>query len=479
VQRMVRKTGLVAKKAGFCWNVGGWQEAKLDYLVGSRLSEDYGLTGHYVVMPSERSYEALSGCKNVTRAPNFFCGNLPALKKVHHEHELELPEGVTLELLRFSDLVLREMPRERAFDIICAYLSFWEDFFLRHSEIKFIVTYATGGIIGRTAFCVGKRLGISYLTVDVVFQRGIISDINEDHTNKKLVDIYARKKSAGLKDAEKKEVEEYTNSFKNRGKMLYKPNRPTGNIQRRANTLLGLLGFDEKCPWREPRRIIRNYAKNTFRYFLGRYAMGYDKVVPGEKFVFFPLHLVLDMQVLVRSPFYFNQAELINSISLSLPEDVRLYVKEHPSEIGNTPLEQIKKIKNMGKVRLLDPATNSHDLIKNADAVITIASTTGWEAFLYKKPVITFGNTFYAYSDLVYKVRNINDLPRIMKDALQHKDIYEKRVDLWQAFISSLLDASFPSNPVIYIYNDEALNRKESKSIADALHDAYQYGSRK
>ena len=85
------------------------------------------------------------------------------------------------------------------------------------------------------------------------------------------------------------------------------------------------------------------------------------------------------MQVLVRSPFYFNHAELVNSIALALPKDIKIYVKEHPGWIGGgIPLEQMKKIKKIEKVRVIDPSINSHDLIKNSKAVITIASTTGW-----------------------------------------------------------------------------------------------------
>ncbi len=465
------------EKTGFCFNIGGWKEAMIDYAIGSKLSEDYGWDGYYVVVPGNMSfYKALKDKKNVEVAPDFINNTTyPANANDKKYSDYDLPENLTFELLRFSDLFLRDMPREKAFRVIENYLSFWNDFFDKHENIKCVITYPTGGVIGRTAYCVAKKRDIPYLTIDVAGGGILIEDVNEDNANKKLIDMYEIKKNTGLSDSESQKVLSFVHSFKNKGTMFAQIDRPTGNLTRRFKTLLSVLKEGNECRWISRNKIFTNYIKRQYRYLFEKYIIKYEKIRDSEKFIFFPLHVVLDMQVLVRSPFYFNQAELIKQIALSLPKNIKLYVKEHPAEIGNTPMDQIKDIKSIENVRLLDPALNSHDLIKNSEAVITIASTTGWEALLYEKPVITFGKAFYYYSDLVYKIGRIEELPKLIKDVLKNKTYYNDNKKLWEIFIYSVLETTVSGNPSLYLKVDDDLNKKTADKISKLLYESYLY----
>jgi len=477
IKNTLTKKMMRDEKIGFCWNVGGWKEAMIDYTIGSKLTEDYGWEGHYVVVPSDISfYEILKDKKNVEVAPDFINNTTYSINDSHKKYsDYDLPENLTFELLRFSDLVLRDMPREKAFTVIEKYLSFWDDFFDRNKNIKVVITYPTGGVIGRTAYCVAKKRGIFYYIIDVAGGRILISNINEDNANKKLIDVYKLKKNTGLSDSESQKVLSFIHSFKNKGVMFTQIDHPTGNLTRRFKTLLSVLKEGNEYKWTSRNKIFTTYIKRLYRYLFEKYIIRYEKIRNDEKFIFFPLHLALDMQVLVRSPFYFNQAELIKQIALSLPKNIKLYVKEHPAEIGNTPMDQIKSIKSIENVRLLDPAINSHDLIKGAEAVITIASTTGWEAFLYKKPVITFGKAFYSYSDLVYKVGRIEELPKLIKEAVGNKNHYADNKNLWESFTYAVLEASVSGNPSVYLEVDDNINKKEADKICKLIYEAYLY----
>ena len=465
------------KKSAFCYLIGGWREARIDYLTGSKLTEDYGLEGYYVMIPANKSfYKILKNKKNVEMVPDFINNATYSANKSDRKYfDHDLPENLTFELLRFSDLILRDMPREKAFMVIENYLSFWNNFFEKHRNIKCVITYPTGGVIGRTAYCVAQKRDILYLTIDVAGGNILISDKNEDYANKKLIDIYELKKNTGLLSSESKKVSLFVHSFKDRKVMLAQTDRPTGNLTRRFKTFLSVLKFGNDCKWTNRRKIFKNYLKILYRYYFGKFILGYDKIRIGEKFIFFPLHAVFDMQVLVRSPFYFNQAELVRSIALSLPSDTKLYVKEHPESIGYTPIDQLKTIKGIENVRLLDPAFNSHDIIKNSEAVITIASTAGWEAFLYEKPVITLGKAFYSYSDLVHKIGKIEELPKLIKDVIKNKTYYNDNKKLWEIFIHSFLEAIISGNPTIYLKVDDDLNKKEADKISKALFGCYLY----
>ena len=78
-------------------------------------------------------------------------------------------------------------------------------------------------------------------------------------------------------------------------------------------------------------------------------------------------------------------------------------------------------IKNLPNVKLLHPSIPSKDVMKKSSLVITIAGTSGFEALFYKKPVITFVNTGYSTIPSVHTIEKIEDLPRIIKLALETK----------------------------------------------------------
>ena len=50
--------------------------------------------------------------------------------------------------------------------------------------------------------------------------------------------------------------------------------------------------------------------------------------------------------------------------------------------------------------------------------IVTITGTTAWESVLYEKPVIALGPLCYDYCDLIYRCRNITDLPGLIREAL-------------------------------------------------------------
>lgn len=459
------------EKIDFCFNVGGSKEAAMDYEIGSRLKKHYGWNGRYIVVPGNR---VLQDKKGAEIAPDFINNPSPSNKNYRKYSDYDLPGDLTFELLRFSDIILRNMPRKKSFRIIDSYLSFWNNFFDKHKDIKCVITYPTGGVIGRTAYCVAEKRGIPYLTIDSA-GGVLISNINEDNANKKLIDTYQLKKKTGLSDSERKKVLSFVNAFRDKKEMIARVNRPTGNLTRRFKTLFSLLGFKNRYKWMSRTRVFKDYTKTLYKYLFIKMVTKYDKIENREKYIFFPLHVVFDMQILVRSPFYSNQAELVKSIALSLPADVKLYVKEHPANIGNTPIDQLKRIKKIANVKLLDPSLNSHNLIKNSEAVITIASTTGWEAFLYEKPVITFGRAFYVYSDLVYKVARIEKLPKLIKDVLKDTTHYDDR-RLWEIFIYSVLsETSSFEKPNAYVDANYDSIKRVSDKICKLLYKTYLY----
>jgi len=193
---------------------------------------------------------------------------------------------------------------------------------------------------------------------------------------------------------------------------------------------------------------IRNDIKQVIRKYRVKYTEVFEKANNDEDFVYFPLHLQPEYSTMVLAPMYLNQIEVVRKISRSIPVNYKLYVKEHPSMIkyrGWREAAYYKELKSLPNVRLVNPFTNSHSLIKESELVTAITGTAGLEALMYKKPAIIFGEPHYSVIPLVYNCDSPENLCQLIQVALtdhEHSDI-----ELLEYF-TSVFEKSFemPSN---------------------------------
>jgi hypothetical protein len=142
----------------------------------------------------------------------------------------------------------------------------------------------------------------------------------------------------------------------------------------------------------------------------------FTKPVPGEKYVFFPLHLEPELALLLYAPFFTSQLAIIHNVAQSLSHDTALYIKEHPRAIGRRPLAYYQELAAIPNVRLIESSVNSLQLIKNSSGVVTITGTAGLEAMLLGKPALTFGDVFYNFvDDLVWHTHSFEEVPHLIK----------------------------------------------------------------
>lgn len=158
-------------------------------------------------------------------------------------------------------------------------------------------------------------------------------------------------------------------------------------------------------------------------------------------YIFFPLHTEPEKALLVDAPFFTNQIEVIRNISLSLPTNTILIVKDHPKSFGKRPISYYNKILDIPNVRLIDPLLPTAQLVKQSQLVITIAGSVGWEGILHERPVIILGNTPYEFlpNQMVTKISNITDLPNVIIDAINNYVFDEESVIRY--LIASLTEA--------------------------------------
>ncbi|HTK77843.1 MAG TPA: hypothetical protein VL371_21425 [Gemmataceae bacterium] len=224
--------------------------------------------------------------------------------------------------------------------------------------------------------------------------------------------------------------------------------RRVGRIPFRVRTYLQ-DGFFEIGSYHGTHPLASVWANvaGMYRYAVGR-GFVFRRAVTADKYVYFPLHVQPEYTTDVRAPFFTNQVALIENIAKTLPVGYRLVVKEHPGMQGDRPLAYYREINRLFNVELVSPALDSHDLIVNAAAVVTITGTSAWEAILYQKPAVVFGDLCYGFYDLTHHCPDVRDFPRVIREAVADK---RPNRELLLKFVSALLETAHEgtiNNPV-------------------------------
>jgi hypothetical protein len=146
-------------------------------------------------------------------------------------------------------------------------------------------------------------------------------------------------------------------------------------------------------------------------------------IPPATPFAYFPLHFEPEEVILNRADFFSDQLSVIKNISQSLPIGMNLFVKEHPAMklVGWRDRDYYKKIIEMPNVTFFHPSVSTESLLQNSSLVITIAGSTGLEAAFYQKPSVVFTPSTYSNLSCVHLVKNLNELPLIIKNCLNSK----------------------------------------------------------
>ena len=168
----------------------------------------------------------------------------------------------------------------------------------------------------------------------------------------------------------------------------------------------------------------------------------YRELAPGERFVYFPLHVPGDMALTLRSPEYLDQIALVDYLLRVMPMSHTLVIKEHPAQVGAIPASRLKQLlERYDNLKVLPPKTNNYAVLANADAVVSINSKSGAEALLLGRPVVVLGDAFYTTCPLVFGADRRSDLATRLSEALT-----EPKADARQvvSYFQTAWDMSYP-----------------------------------
>jgi hypothetical protein len=195
---------------------------------------------------------------------------------------------------------------------------------------------------------------------------------------------------------EELEVEEFRRAFVERAKPIRDYRRVPIELRRVrlfADHLRRRAGIDRDNDYLRPWRLLRVNAGEWVR---SRAARPFYDEVGDRPFVYFPLHVTDDYKIKKIIPHCYDQASIVEQVADALPAGHDLVLKEHPMSVGRNSVALLRRLRRRANVRLVQPYTSTHELIRRSEAVAVISSTVGLEALLYDKPVLTLGEPFYS-----------------------------------------------------------------------------------
>ena len=140
-----------------------------------------------------------------------------------------------------------------------------------------------------------------------------------------------------------------------------------------------------------------------------------------DEFAYYPLHVEPEIALSIFGREYLNQIELVRNISRCIPVTWKLVVKDHPAGIGRRNLKYYRKLREIPNVILVNHYADSNHIIEKAKMIFTVSGFSGFEAIIRRKPVITFGRTFYDILPdcMVQNVQSLQTLPFVVKELLE------------------------------------------------------------
>ncbi len=205
--------------------------------------------------------------------------------------------------------------------------------------------------------------------------------------------------------------------------------------------------------------VSKVIQKKINRWYLNN-VCSFPEFQLDEEYVYFPLQAQPELSLMLWTKYFTEQRELMQYVAKSLPLHQRLYVNDHPLQWGERSASYYQHLNNQYNISVLPVSVNTRELIDNAETVVTITSSVGFEALMYDTPVVTFGREkyapFYANFDSVLTVDRIYDLPDTI-DAASDQKIDETELI---AYIATALEVGMAKEEGFYDGLFETIHNK-------------------
>ena len=142
------------------------------------------------------------------------------------------------------------------------------------------------------------------------------------------------------------------------------------------------------------------------------------------KFIYFPLSVDEERNILLSSPLHTNQIEIIRSIAKSLPLGYTILVKENPNQVIRywRSKDEYNEIQAIPNVKLLHPSVSNEKLHEDCSLLISASGSAGFEVAFYGKSSIIFSDLGFSILSSVTLTHSTAELRSLIKNSLNQKN---------------------------------------------------------
>lgn len=193
----------------------------------------------------------------------------------------------------------------------------------------------------------------------------------------------------------------------------------------------------------------------------------YEKIAVApdltKPYIYVPLHYQPELTTSPIAEVFVDQHLIINILSATVPENIQLYIKEHPAQkIYGRSSKYYTDILAYKNTVLVSKTFSSKQLISNSLAIATATGTAGWEALFKEKPVLLFGNSYYAGAKGTFQIKNEKGCKKALEEIISDKKTHTVNDTL--AYLKALDLTAIIGNSDAY-YQSQSIYQDKNPTI--------------
>lgn len=160
-----------------------------------------------------------------------------------------------------------------------------------------------------------------------------------------------------------------------------------------------------------------------------QFARGYERTAVASpdlsaRYVYFALQLQPEMTTSTLGGGYSDQLSALERLSAMIPDDWRIYAKENPKQTARQRGEAFfRRLAMIPKVSYIAKTVDTYALLQGCRFASTVTGTVGWEAITGGKPVLVFGQPWFACLPGVLRYRAGLTVDEVLATAIDHASL--------------------------------------------------------
>lgn len=191
------------------------------------------------------------------------------------------------------------------------------------------------------------------------------------------------------------------------------------------------------------------------------FARGYERFVTDAPdlsvpYVYFALQLQPEMTTSTLGAGYSDQLSALERLSAMIPDDWRIYAKENPKQTARQRGDAFfRRLSLVPKLRYVAKTVNTYALLEGCRFASTVTGTVGWEAITGGKPVLVFGQPWFARLPGVVGFRPSLTVDDVLGVTIDHAALEHALAGLLCKTVRGVIDPNY--RPIVP-YLDAAAN---------------------